>query len=442
MSGGNAELEAMRRIVARTGRSPFEVFGGQTDVYSHIFALTGPRHVMLRRVSKEMRAAMRGAGKQTAVEYLVDRATFNAATARDKLQVLLQDLAATCEQFDVRSIEMIGLHRAIAHVAPELPLAPMLRNCPGLTSLNLASNEFRDIRAIDAALAGCTGLTRLELSGNPLHFWEDTFNGLTQCKALRELSLRGCGLGDTDFDVLTNTVDHLPALATLDLGDNGGPGHPDDAEYLVEQLAQYCTGLTRLSLRANNMDADTVQGLCVALPRLAALTHLDLSGNNMRSRGLNYLGQVLGGCTSLESLDVGSNHIETPWAALTSPFTDALPLCPRLRRLDLSGNRVGVHLWAALVQVLPRCRALERLELRACDVTEAMAALLAPELAACRALRELDLLANLALTAAAAAALRTAWAGGGRGGGGGGGGPAERLRLPAAWATDEGTRRG
>ena len=78
MSGGNADLEAMRRIVARSPpRSPFEVFDGQTDVYSHIFALTGARHVMLRRTSKGLRTASDGAGKKATVEYTVDAMKFN-----------------------------------------------------------------------------------------------------------------------------------------------------------------------------------------------------------------------------------------------------------------------------------------------------------------------------------------------------------------------------
>jgi Ran GTPase-activating protein (RanGAP) involved in mRNA processing and transport len=121
-------------------------------------------------------------------------------------------------------------------------------------------------------------------------------------------------------------------------------------------LATSCTGLTRLRLHENQIVHDTFEGLCKALPRLAALAHLNLAHNNMGGRGLNQLGEVLAECTSLESLDVRHCGIQPS----TAPsFTDAMPLCKRLRRLDLSLNKIGAYRFGALVQVLSRCIALE-----------------------------------------------------------------------------------
>jgi hypothetical protein len=118
---------------------------------------------------------------------------------------------------------------------------------------------------------------------------------------------------------------------------------------------------------------------------------------------------VLGTCTSLESLDVRMNLIESPLAGLTLPFTDALPRCGRLRRLDLSVNKLGVHLFTELVRVLPRCSALEYLSLFDCNVEESWVRILPPVLTQCAALRELDLRENEAWRPHVHAALRTAW---------------------------------
>jgi Ran GTPase-activating protein (RanGAP) involved in mRNA processing and transport len=291
-----------------------------------------------------------------------------------------------------------------------IELAPVLRACPGLTSLDLSHNEMSEIAPIATALAGCTGLTRLDLSANDLHFREDTLLGLHQCKALRELNLFGNRLNENDISVLANTVGHLPALADLNLGRSAaGAYNPGNVESLMTALATSCTGLTRLRLHENEMVPDAVEGLCKALPRLAALVHLDLAENNMGARGLNHLGEVLAKCTSLESLDVKHCGIQPS----TAPsFTDALPRCQRLRRLDLSLNKIGGYRFRALVEVLSRCTALEHLSMYDCELelgSETWLEELPRVLSECYALRELDLRKNRT-TPTTQALLRPAWA--------------------------------
>jgi len=399
----------MRRIVEAPARTAFDVFARNTDGYGHVFALTGARHVALKRVSKGMLAAVRGAGKRAAVEYSMDSGLFNVSNEqpRAKLAALMEDLAATCAQFDVQVIDMCGLELA---ADTELEIAPMLRNCPGLTSLRLCRDGLRDVRAMDAALPGCTGLTRLDLSGNRLEVFEDTFTGLAQCTTLRELNLHDCTLvTDGQFRVLSNALQHLPALVDLDLGRNG---HGDDADS-AEALLEGCTGLTRLGLGDCYMQNRALEGYCRALPRLGALAHLDLSRNFMGSTGFDFLEAALGRCTSLETLDVHSCGINPdPDATHAFAFTDALPGLERLRELDLSRNRLGRELWTALVEVLPRCRALQLLNVEGCFALQELNLLpqLVPALPACHALRELNLRENRALPAADARRLREAWA--------------------------------
>jgi Ran GTPase-activating protein (RanGAP) involved in mRNA processing and transport len=83
-----------------------------------------------------------------------------------------------------------------------------------------------------------------------------------------------------------------------------------------------------------------------------------------------------------------------PNPAETYIFTTALPLCPRLKKLDLSVNDLGVDFTRALVRVLRHCDALESLRLFDCFLTDDSANTLALYLKACNSLRELDLRLN------------------------------------------------
>jgi Leucine-rich repeat (LRR) protein len=359
-----------------------------------------------------MRAAMDAAGKRTAVEYIVDNEKFNEARKDGKVEELMTDLGNTCQKFDVQGIKMCGLKLDNVHRSgwkPQfLELVPVLRACPGLTSLDLSCNEIIEMDPILSALAGCTGLTRLNLSWNKLYVGADTFGLLEHNTALQELNLYGNGLPPHALSLFKNLVNHLPALTDLDLGRS--EWDPDDAESVITAMATRCTGLTRLGLQWSGMEARTVEGICRALPMCHALRELDLQKNRMGAQGLNYLGRVLGACPSLESLDVHMNLVETPLPEQTRTFTEALPGCRRLRRLDLSVNKLGVHLFTELVRVLPRCSALEYLGLRDCNVEESWVRILPPVLTQCAALRELDLRENEAMRPLMHAQLRSGWA--------------------------------
>jgi Ran GTPase-activating protein (RanGAP) involved in mRNA processing and transport len=420
MSGGSADLRAMRRIVARTPDAsrgnPFDVLAGEPGLYGHIFELTGPQFVALRRTSKPMRAAMDAAGKRTAVEYIVDNEKFNEARKDGKMEELMTDLGDTCQKFDVQGIKMSGLkldNVPRSGAKPQfLELMPVLRACPGLTSLDLSCNEIIEkMDPILSALAGCTGLTRLNLSRNKLHVGADTFGLLEHNTALQELNLYGNGLPPNALWLLKNSVNHLPALTDLDLGrSNLREWDPDDAESVITAMATRCTGLTRLGLQWSGLEARTVEGICRALPMCHALRELDLQINRMGALGLNHLGRVLGACPSLECLDVHKNLVANVLPEETRAFTEALPECRRLRRLDLSQNNLGQFFFNDLVQVLPRCSALEYLGVRECKVEEYWVMTLPQILARSAALRELDLRTNEAMRPRYHNALRLGWA--------------------------------
>jgi Ran GTPase-activating protein (RanGAP) involved in mRNA processing and transport len=419
MSGGSADLEKMRRIVARTpGASrgnPFDVLAGEPGLFGHIFELTGSHHVALRRTSKTMYEAQDAAGKRTAVEYIVDTAKFNEERKEGKIEEVMTDLKHTCQKFDVQGIKMSGLKldnvpRSGAKLQ-FLELVPVLQACPGLTSLDLSCNEIKEMDPILRALAGCTGLTRLNLSRNNIWVHADTFGLLEHNTALQELNLYGNSLQPSFLSKIKNSVIHLPALTDLDLGRSIlGEWDADEAASVITEMATRCTGLTRLGLQWSGLEARTVEGICRALPMCNALRELDLQINRMGALGLNHLGRVLGACPSLECLDVQKNMLANALENETRAFTDALPECSRLRRLDLSRNNLGQFFFNDLVQVLPRCSALEYLGVRECNVLATWVSILPPILARSAALRELDLRTNEAMSPLMHAQLRSAWA--------------------------------
>ena len=422
MSGGKAarrheqepssDLEHMRRVLEKT--NPFEILDGKQELYAQIFSDSG-RHVALRRTSKATSAAVQQAGKQEKVHYVVDTAKFNPSTNPSKVGDLMDDLRTTCQRYDVVEIKMDGLKfrdfgGSIGNDLNEI--APILETCAGLTSLSLSDNGLRDTGAFGLGLAHCTGLTRLDLSRNSI-VWRQ--GALAGCTSLRNLNLHRNFLNGASTVELGLDLASCTALTELHLGgtqDFGGTQANSDAGMtsLVDGLKR-CTGLTRLNLSHNGINRRTAMILTEALPELPALVHLDLNSNDLQFAGLRQLWYVLDKCTSLEWLDVNQNRVEPPTPVYVDMFMRALPLCPRLKHLDLSFNSLGVNVTEDLVRELPRCVALESLSLFRCGVSSESASSLASQLLECRALRNLDL-RNNDLDAERSAELRTAWAGG------------------------------
>jgi hypothetical protein len=103
-------------------------------------------------------------------------------------------------------------------------------------------------------------------------------------------------------------------------------------------------------------------------------------------RGAVRLAAVMQRCPALETLDVARTRVDR-WEELS----DALPLCPRLLRLNLSGQRIYVrnNPFAGVA----RCHALTELRLADCEI-ELVAAQLGTALTQCQQLRLLDLRQN------------------------------------------------
>jgi Ran GTPase-activating protein (RanGAP) involved in mRNA processing and transport len=410
-----ADLPRMRGIIEKQNR--FALLDGKDELYAAIVDKSRS-HVALLRTSKPLNAAVQKAGKGLKVQYNVDTAKFNDSTDPLKVGGMVEGLRLAAEQYNVDEIKIDDLSSISFGVS--LPLgvqlnriAPLLEKCAGLTSLSLRNNGLRDIEAIGHGLAHCTGLTRLDLSTNKIVWREGTLAG---CTALRDLNLYENWLNEESTVDLSHNLSYCTALTQLDLSRtniNSVAGMTS----LVNSLKR-CTGLTRLNLSQNTIRSATITILAHALPELPALVHLDLSRNFMEFNGWCQLGYMLGNCTSLESLNVSHNRVKPPSCRYVNTFTQALPLCPRLKHLDLSVNDLGENLQALtlgnltddLVRVLPRCLALESLRLYASNVSDALASLLASTLPECLALRELDLQMNTAIGEKQRVELRTAWA--------------------------------
>lgn len=390
MSGGRQRtLEEMRELVEK--RNPFEILEGH-DVFGNIFELTLGRHVILLQTSKAMNAAVRRAGKRVAVQYVVDSDKFNASTDGRKAATMLNDLRSACKNHDVQDIRICDLQQngTIERESMLIPLGSILQTCNGLRSLTLRNNQGLHISTVTASLRHLTGLKRLDLSRNrDMVLSQDADWELT---ALRELNLWGNYLGDNGIERLTHCIDSCTGLTDLNLGRNGM--NSVNGIVTLTTFLTRCPELTRLDLSSNDLSSASMERLATGLPALVSLVDLNLRSNNIMMSGLNALGLVLSSCTSLEFLNVAQNRMSPPNPAETYIFTTALPLCPRLKKLDLSVNDLGVDFTRALVRVLRHCDALESLRLFDCFLTDDSAKTLALYLRACNSLRELDLRLN------------------------------------------------
>jgi len=382
------------------------------------------------------------------------------ATDSQRRESMLSELETQARRYRLLSVEIPGFDldedvaTAVNVLAPERGgprLAVVLATeCAALEALDLSLTGVTRWREIRTGLRSCVALQRVNLSGGVFTSGNNPFNGLAECRALRELVLE-----DTDIGrVCTQLAPVLRAcraltklslagnrLAYVDMGPGGQPpvllfqrltaalvNHPslehldltgcDLSVACITQLIAVlptCPRLERLCLGQNNLTVQRVARLGAMLVVCPALRHLDVRENpDIGNAGLRAL-VASRGLRGLASLDVSHSRIDcigpggvqgTTGAQV--PFLVELALCPRLQVLNLSYNNLGDTFVRALARMLETCPALTRLDLASTLMTDTGITALALAIPRCPGLTRLNITRN-ACKPATARQIQDAW---------------------------------
>ncbi len=208
--------------------------------------------------------------------------------------------------------------------------------------------------------------------------WDERLvRALRECTALTNLRLFRCGMNRS---MLFDAMRAVSAqVETVDLSDNQLRGK--DVAELVMELRR-APRLRDVSLNKKR-DVDEARGeWLVGLP-WGRLRTLEIAMFGLRELGVATMADGMKTALQLEALVLSDNEI--------SPGNDGLgklvSRCPRLRLLDISWNRLGIHAAAALGNALSHCAGtLSELNIIGCRLGPAgLAALFGPPLLGTRA---------------------------------------------------------
>ena len=277
--------------------------------------LPAERSVMLRQVSKAMRAAT-----ESIKPWAMIKVKANQGIERMEEDVL--DMNEWCR---ITSIDMSST-RIGAEGAERL--AAVLRRCPcpSLVHLDLSDNIIEDegVSRLASRLEQCPSLAHLNLCANWIG--DDGMEGLAgvlhRCASLAHLDLSRNSIEDAGVARLAMQLQYgvCPSLAHLHLSSNGIGA--DGAGRLAAGLGQ-CASLAHLNLSGNSIEvigpsdlgddgigAEEMGILVAGLGRCPLLAYLDLSCNSIRDEGVKRLYAGLGQCASLTHLYLWDNDIQ------------------------------------------------------------------------------------------------------------------------------------
>ena len=203
-----------------------------------------------------------------------------------------------------------------------------LRQCTGLTNLDISGSDLQDCPAANlaAALQAMPGLTRLHLCSCTLQSQRVAAalgSALQSLTRLQHLHLARSRLRQAGLAALVPALSAMPDLQTLDVG-------------------------------ATSMPASGPQGanaLCTLLGAVPGLTHLDVSFSRLQDGGTLLLAAVLRSMTRLQTLNMYGSHLGDAGMLILAP---ALAELPHLHTLDLCGNELGASAVSMLRLVLAK----------------------------------------------------------------------------------------
>ena len=252
----------------------------------------------------------------------------------------------------------IGDSGALA-LARELPVVP------NLTALSMEGNPLG--AGLEALLKAATRLRCLDLRGSELSRAAQTalHGGLQHLPALASLDLSEVQLGTTGLRTLEQGLKGSSALTRLCLHEaDVSPNRPTGV-LTLGRILKLAPTLRTLNLTYLGIGADGVRRVAAGLRAVTGLTELWMAGNDMDEAGAEDLADVLGHLPALVRLDVSGNGLKNGGATL---LADALRGATSLTVLDASSNAIGLAGLRLLAAALRRAPPLPSVEFLRCSL--------------------------------------------------------------------------
>lgn len=203
----------------------------------------------------------------------------------------------------------------------------------------------------------------LQLSGNVIS--DAGAEGLSQLlhdnDVLTSLDIRGCGLGQSAFALLLDSITEHPALTALDASSLKSEGRMFlgiKGCKALARLLKHNTVLRKLHLSNAGLVSEGISGVTRGLCLNRTLTSLDLSANDLGQKSIARIGEAILGLQSLESLYLYDNPMGTVGVVL---LCDALRRLENLSKLDLRRVGMGLRGFAILTDAVGDMISLQEL---------------------------------------------------------------------------------
>ena len=219
---------------------------------------------------------------------------------------------------------------------------------------------------------------------------------LAENQSVQALKLRQCNITSTGAVSMFRSLEHNTSLEELDLSGNSqlAEGDSDAVGCAIERMLNVNKTLRVLNLNECELDTTVITHVAAGLAHNASLaelnireniysiTHLfkalcnntspkklDISHNDLRMEGSVALGEMLSCNKSMTELNLGWCYI--PDAGLRE-IAKGLLQNTSLKKLDISGNKLGMEGSVALAEMLSCNKSLTELHLTECDIPEAV----------------------------------------------------------------------
>ena len=249
---------------------------------------------------------------------------------------------------------------------------------------------------------------------------------LAESQSVQALKLRQCSITSTGAVSILRSLEHNSSLEGLDLSGNSqlAEGDSEALDCTIERMLNVNRTLKVLNLCNCEIDTTVISHIAAGLAHNASLAELNIRGGyfrriNITSEGWVHLFKALCNNTSLKKLDISGNKLgmegsvaQAKMLSCNKSLTELyLRLCnipeaglreiargllqnTSLKKLDISGNKPGMEGSVALAGMLSCNKPLTELNLRSCDIPEGGLREIARGLLQNTSLKKLDISEN------------------------------------------------
>lgn len=254
-------------------------------------------------------------------------------------------------------------------------------------------------------------------SNLPLMFLDNLFPYLRKATSLQAISLSNCKLNFEFVTIIAKSIDcqmtlqsldlsgtciqsqevaqlaialmHQSTLRKLNLSNNsiGAPG-----AWALFHALQSNNYLQELYLRKTELNDDSCQSIIDFLDKNKTLKVLEIGNNNFSEKELQNFATRLNKSFSLQVLDISYNKED--FLDSMAPIFDLAETSHTLKKLNVSGNKLGPKSVNSLVRMIKNNRTLNALKISNCGIDSELGMLISEAMANNEGLRDLDITNN------------------------------------------------